>query len=244
MNLKKKSVLSLTMVLVAVMGYLFLLQNVLAETDGSETPDSSIVVLPPPNYDGSMSLEQAIFNRKATRNFSSSPLSLSEISQLLWAGGGKTVDGVTGATRSYPSAGGLYPIEHYLIAENVQGISPGIYHYKWKNHSIKLIQQGHFIDSIKKATFSSAFRNSDVPACIVSTAVYSRTTEKYGERGGERYVPMDMGGSGGNIFLQATVLRLGTVIIGAFDGNALKKMPGFSAKETPLYVMPVGKRQK
>lgn len=206
------------------------------------TGENVVIALPSPRLDGEMSVEEAIFNRKAVRQFAGGALSKSDIAQLLWAGGGKTVDGVSGATRSYPSAGGLYPLELYLVVDSVNGIAPGIYHYDWENHAVTTVRVGRYLEEVKSATYSSSFKNGPVPACIVATAVYSRTIAKYGERGEDRYVPMDMGGCGENIFLQAQALDLGTYIIGAFNGASLRKTLEITEDETPLYVMPVGKR--
>lgn len=243
MQVNMKAFIPIAAVYAFATGYVFYVQCVSAEpTEGSESTDPTVIDLPTPRQEGPMSLEEAIFNRKATRTFAPGSLTVAEVSQLLWAGGGKTVDGVTGATRAYPSAGGLYPIELYLVAEDVDGVPPGIYHYRWKDHTIEQTRQGRFMDSIKDATYSGTFKRTTVPACIVATAVYSRTTAKYGERGEERYVPMDMGGCGENIFLQATALGLGTVVIGAFDGAPLRDALGVPEARTPLYVMPIGRQ--
>lgn len=214
-----------------------------AEADGrTEKAAPSEIILPAPSYDGAVSVERALFNRRSIRAYSNTPLTLKEVSQLLWAGGGQNIDGLTGATRTYPSAGGLYPVELILVAADVDGMAAGVYRYDRKNHSVSLVKKGDFMSSIKAATGSHAFGQATVPACIVATAVYSRTSQKYGKRGRERYVPMDMGGCGENVFLQATALGLGTFIIGAFDDSLIQRIIEASTDETPLYIMPVGHR--
>ena len=161
---------------------------------------------------------------------------------LLWAGGGKNIDGTTGATRTYPAAGGLYPLELYLAAEHVQGLEKGIYRYLWQTHSLVRSGTGSGMDSLKAATYSSSFQNGYVPACIVMTAVYSQTTAKYGDRGAQRYVCMAVGGAGENVHLQAEALGLGTFIIGAFDDVKVQSVLVMNGTEdVPLYIMPIGK---
>ena len=81
----------------------------------------------------------------------------------------------------------------------------------------------------------------NAPVSIVFTAIYSRTTRIYGKRGEVRYVHMDMGCAGQNVHLQAEALGLGTVIIGAFRDEAVKRVLGVKDEE-PLYIMPVGKK--
>jgi len=79
----------------------------------------------------------------------------------------------------------------------------------------------------------------DAPVSIVITAVYSLTTRRYGKRGETRYVPMDVGHAGQNIYLQAEALGLGAVMIGAFTDEAVKKVLG-AKDEKPHCIMPVG----
>jgi SagB-type dehydrogenase family enzyme len=193
-------------------------------------PDEGIgaIELPSPKHKGQVSVEEAIFNRRSIRRYKDGPLTLEEVSQLLWAAGGKTVDGVTGATRAYPSAGGIYPLEIYLIAGDVEGLTSGIYHYQWRDHSVALME------ALGQGMVARA------PMSLVFTAVYKRTTARYGRRGEARYVPMDMGGAGQNVHLQAEALGLGTVIIGAFNDEEVKKVLGIQDEE-PLYIMPVGR---
>lgn len=195
--------------------------------------------LPQSRYKGDISVEEAIFKRRSIRSYKDSPLSLEEVSQLLWSAGGKTIDGITGATRAYPSAGGIYPLEIYLVVGNVSGVSPGIYHYSWHDHSLNLKREGDFRRELTGVCWGQRMV-LEAPASLVFTAIYSRTTQRYGKRGQTRYVPMDVGGAGQNVHLQAESLDLGTVIIGAFSDTAVKEILELKAEE-PLYIMPVGR---
>lgn len=195
--------------------------------------------LPTPKHKGEVSVEEAIFNRRSIRRYKDEPLTLEEVSQLLWAAGGKTIDGVTGATRAYPSAGGIYPLEIYLIAGDVEGLASGIYHYKWRDHSVDLTEDGDVRKELTEAALGQGMV-ARAPMSLIFTAVYKRTSARYGQRGEARYVPMDMGGAGQNVHLQAEALGLGTVIIGAFNDQAVKKVLGIQDEE-PLYIMPVGR---
>jgi SagB-type dehydrogenase family enzyme len=58
---------------------------------------------------------------------------------------------------------------------------------------------------------------------------------------GERYVFMEAGHAGQNTYLQAAALNLGTVAVGAFQDEAVRRVLQLEAKIRPLYIMPVGK---
>jgi SagB-type dehydrogenase family enzyme len=80
-------------------------------------------------------------------------------------------------------------------------------------------------------------------ACIVITAVYTRTTRRYGERG-VRYVHIEVGHTAQNIYLQATALGLATVAIGAFHDERVREIIGAPPEEHVLYMMPLAKPGK
>ncbi|MFH1957438.1 MAG: protein-L-isoaspartate(D-aspartate) O-methyltransferase [bacterium] len=204
---------------------------------------SGEMVLPAPEHKGKISVEEAISKRKSVRNYKNQPLSISEVSQMLWAAGGlcrpengKT-DAVSGATRSFPSAGGRYPFEIYLFAGNVKGIPPGLYRYEWEEHRLKILQDGDLRKALAAACLGQDFIN-DAPATIVFTGIEKKLRSGYGERG-IRYSVMDIGHAGQNIYLQAGALGLGTVAVGAFNEEDLKKLIGVKG-EIPLYVFPFG----
>jgi len=200
---------------------------------------SDVVRLPKPGHKGKISVEQAIFKRKSIRSFTGAPLTLEEVSQLLWAAGGQTVDGVSGPTRSYPSAGASYPLEIYLVAGHVTGLESGIYRYNWKENSLALLRKGDLRAELRKAALGQ-YMIGEAPVTIVITADYDKTARRYGERGRSLYVPMDAGHLGQNVHLQAESLGLGTVMIGAFRDREVAGVLGIE-KETPVYMMPVGK---
>ena len=81
----------------------------------------------------------------------------------------------------------------------------------------------------------------DAPAIIALTAIYERTTGKYGQRG-IQYVHMEVGGAAQNVYLQAESMDLGTVFVGAFQDEEIKKILGLVAEEQPLALLPVGRK--
>lgn len=188
-----------------------------------------------PRVRGDISLEEALKRRRSVRSYLKREISVEEVSQLLWAAQGITDrDGF----RTAPSAGALYPLELYIVVSNVCGLSKGIYRYSPSRHSLSPIMVNDVYPALAAATGNqSSIEESAV--VIAFTAVYERTTKKYGERG-TRYVHMEVGHAAQNVFLQSEVLNLGTVVVGAFDDMALRKVLCLPADEEPLYLMPIG----
>jgi SagB-type dehydrogenase family enzyme len=202
---------------------------------------AEVISLPQPKHKGSVSVEEAIFKRKSVRSYENTPLTIEEVSQLLWAAGGITVDGVTGPTRAYPSAGAVYPLEIYLVAGNVEGIEPGIYKYDWEKNSLLVVKKGDLRDDLATACMGQRMLAS-APATIVITMFPAKVKGAYGQRGVERYVSMDAGHLGENIHLEAEALGLGTVMVGAFRDKDVSDVLGIgSTDEVPIYMMPVGR---
>ena len=100
------------------------------------------ISLPRPSRLGSGSLEQALERAETVRDYSDQPLSLLQVSTILWAAGGRRYDSETGASRTYPSAGGIYPLELYLVAGAVEGLPAGVYRYLWRSHELERLKQG------------------------------------------------------------------------------------------------------
>ena len=74
-------------------------------------------------------LFDALARRRSLRAYGPGPLALGELSALLWAAAGVTERRDGFAFRTAPSAGGLYPVEHYVVANDVEGLERGLYHY-------------------------------------------------------------------------------------------------------------------
>ena len=201
---------------------------------------SRIVKLPAPDKKGGISVEEAIQNRRSVRRYKDKAVSLKEVSQMLWAAGGITIDGITGPTRAYASAGGTYPLEIYIVAGKVTGLDPGMYKYDPVDNSLILMKKGDLRRELAEATWGQGMVE-DAPFTIVVMAEYEKTTSRYGKRGREKYVPMDAGHLGQNVHLQAESLGLGTVMVGAFrDKDVARVMQG--AEGSPVYLIPVGKK--
>jgi SagB-type dehydrogenase family enzyme len=199
-----------------------------------ETPT---IALPDPRLKGEMSLEEAIIKRRSRRDFRDFPLTLGEISQVLWA-----AQGITGETglRAAPSAGALYPLDLYLVVgkEGVGGLGEGVYHYLPQSHSLEPTLEGDVRQTVARLSLQQ-MSIAEAPLSLLITAEYERTTGKYGDRG-VRYVHMEAGHAGQNVYLQAEALGLGTVTIGAFQDEEISKSLNLPPAHRLLYVMPIG----
>ena len=208
---------------------------------------NSTYTLPSPKTKGGMSVEEALSGRRSHRSFSREAISDQDLSQILWAAYGVTkpvpeYPMVRGGLRTAPSAGALYPLEIYVLVENVTNIEPGVYKYFPEGHKIIMV-----IDHNIKAELSAAAYNQTMievaPVCLFYTAVFKNSIARYGNRGRDRYICADLGHSAENVFLQAGALGLGTCPVGAFEDAKVKTVMQLPGEEEPLYIMPVGKFQ-
>lgn len=192
--------------------------------------------LPTPEKMKGISVEQALSQRRSVRNYTDKALDVQQISQLLWSAQGNTSDW---GGRTAPSAGATYPIEIYIVVNKSETLATGVYHYNNKDHSMQLVKKGFWGKKVSQASLGQA-SIEQAPVDIIITAVMQRTAERYGKRA-ERYVYMEVGHVGQNIYLQAESLGLGTVVIGAFNDDQVQKVLGI--EEEVMSIMPIGRKK-
>jgi SagB-type dehydrogenase family enzyme len=184
-------------------------------------------------------LEESIARRRSRRNYAKHPLTLAQLSQLLFAAQGITGEYRGRLLRSTPSAGALYPMEIYPVVNNVSGLKSGIYHYAVREHSLEFIKSGDFRRQITKACLDQEMAG-DAQVAFVLSCIFSRVCYKYGERG-YRYGLIEAGHIGQNIYLEATSLGLGAVAMGAFYDDKLNELLEIDGEnEAAIYVLAVG----
>jgi SagB-type dehydrogenase family enzyme len=203
---------------------------VLVSLESHPAGGAEITSLPRPGLKGDVSVEEALAKRRSIRSFSAEKLTIEEISQLLWSAQGITQKG--SGFRTAPSAGALYPLEVYLVTED------GLFHYIPQGHRLERLADTDLRDELAGAALGQR-PVREAAADIVVTAVYSRTTRKYGQRG-VRYAHIEVGHLGQNVHLQAVALGLGSVSVGAFSDEAVRKVLSLPEEEMPLYIIPVG----
>ena len=195
---------------------------------------SESIQLPKPSYQGNLFVEEAINQRRSIREYQDKSLTLTEVSQLLWAAQGLNVKG----GRVAPSAGALYPMEIYLVVKDVENLSPAVYHYLNKSHSLELYSESQIDSELAEASYSQSWVEK-APVKIIISGIFERTTSKYGERG-IQFVYQESGHIAQNVYLQAESLDLGTVVVGGFNQGKIDKLFNFNEWQQVLYIMPVG----
>lgn len=215
-----------------------------AET-GGEPPAEDVVPLPRPHTTkGNQQIAQAIADRRSRREYPDEPVTKAELGQLLWAAQGITQRNVGYVDfRAAPSAGGTYPLTVFVVSgrPGVSGMSPGIFRYRVDEHDLRRIEDGTFGERLQEIGLDQEWIGA-AALNIVIAAVDERTTQRYGPRGRRRYVPMEAGHAGQNIYLQAESLGLSTVAIGAFRDDELRELLDLDDSYRPLYIYPVGRR--
>ncbi len=202
------------------------------------SPAAPLIPLPAPALAGAVSVEQALAQRRSVRDFHAGPLSQTELGQLLWAAQGITHPR---GLRTAPSAGALYPLEVYLVAGEVEGLAAAVYHYRPDGHGLAKIADGDRRRPLSRAAHLQSWIR-DAGVVIVLAAEFKRTTRKYGKRG-TRYVHMEVGHAAENLLLQAAVLGLGAVPVGAFADREVAEVVALPDKIEPLMLLPVGRKQ-
>jgi SagB-type dehydrogenase family enzyme len=186
--------------------------------------------LPPPERESGMPLAAALSRRRSVRAFAGRALSPMELGQLLWAAQGES-DARDGL-RTSPSAGALYPLLVYAATAD------GLFRYVTKRHALEHVASRDVRADLAAAALGQ-LELAQAPCVLVLTAVFARTTRKYGERG-VRYAHIEAGHAAQNVLLTATALGLAAYPVGAFDDAQVGGLLQLGHGEAPLYLVPVG----
>ena len=203
----------------------------------------SEIKLPKPSFSGKMSVEEALSRVRTARQFTSAPLTLPQVSQILWAANGiLPTDAVSGATlKVVPSAGGLYPIEVFLVVgENtLTGLPAAVYLYRPQGNSLQEVCPGDKRIEVAEAAFRQGWL-AQAPVLIIIGGVFQRTMQRYGNQG-VNYVLMEAGNANQNICLQAPSLELKSGTVGAFNAGQMSTALKLPSDVTPLLIVAVGR---
>jgi SagB-type dehydrogenase family enzyme len=197
-----------------------------------------------------------VSRRRSVRSFGATPISLLELSRLLWASAGITTSYITphgqDFYRAAPTAGALYPIETYVVVNKVESLEPGLYHYRVAgldilerpiaegSHSLEQLRTGDLRSDISAAALDQLMC-AKAGAVFVWTAVFGRSYWKYRDRA-YRYVYLDAGHMAAQLSLAAVAQGLGSCPIAAFYDDEVNDLLGVDGKtEGTVYMTAVGR---
>jgi SagB-type dehydrogenase family enzyme len=192
---------------------------------------------------GGLSLREAIDQRRTLRTYSRVPLSLEELSYLLWCTQGvqQIVPGFK-TMRTVPSAGARHAFETYFCVNNVSALTPGLYRFLALEHALIEEHPGSgFADRLAEACLGQETVKT-CAAAFIWTAVVYRMTYRYGERG-YRYLYLDAGHVCQNLYLAAETIGCGACALAAFSDDDVNRLLGLDGESRfAIYLGTVGKK--
>jgi len=209
-------------------------------------PARETVSLPAPDA-LSCALEDALARRRSVRAFADRGVTRATLGTLLGHAVAPTREReagvVTETSRSYPSAGGLYPIEAYVVVSDGADIDPGTYYYAPREHALRVLERGGTDDRFAACFMDEPFAAGvvrDAPVTIVLAGCLSRVAAKYGPVG-YRFALQEAGHLAQTLLLAATALDLGGVPLGSFLDDDLDRFLGVDGTdEAALYPLALG----
>lgn len=205
------------------------------------------VQLPPAEHPRTALLDTLV-HRRSRRDYSSMEISLSQLSTLLQYGCGVTdfvpAYGFTRLPlRSFPSHGGLQAPEVYVSVQAVDSLSAGIYHYHAIDHALESLTLGDHSQKLYNLAFNEQYVERAAVVFLI-TGYYERLRWKYGERA-YRFMCIDAGFLGENLYLVAEALELGACAVSGFAQDGVEELLGIDGKEEiALMLLTIGTRQE
>ena len=200
-----------------------------------------IDLVPPDQFQiGQMPFLEVVRKRRSRRKFTGEPLSLEELSFLLWATQGiRQVSGDgTRTYRTVPSAGARHPLETYLLINSVEGLEPGLYRYLALDHQLGFVTP---YDELKSRTKSGEWFTQDYAVTFAWTVIPYRTEWRYSVLS-HKMIALDAGHVCQNLYLACEALGLGAYAIGAYFQDELDAILALDGQdEFAIYLAQVGR---
>lgn len=191
------------------------------------------IALPEANDTGELA---ALMSRRATeREFSSTPLTLDQLAQVLHAC--HIVDNEREPERrTYPSAGARFPVEIYPIVFNVENLPLGCYHYDIAGDALEILWE----KDLSSQTIEIVSPYVSQPAvALVFTTVIARAEVKHGARA-YPFSLLEAGHMAQNVSLTCTKRGIGACPVGGFVNDTVAKIIDLTEHEIPIYVYALG----
>jgi len=187
-------------------------------------------------------LVTAIEGRRSHRRFLAEPLTLEEVSFLLWATQGiRHQANAATAFRNVPSAGCRHALETYLGVLNVTGLAPGLYRYLPVEHRLLVLERsGGLRERLTDAALHQHFIGQSAATFIWTTVPY-RMEWRYG-LASHKVIALDAGHVCQNLYLACSAVGCGTCAVAAYHQEMMDRLLGVDGEEEfTLYLAPVGK---
>lgn len=201
-----------------------------------------IKLTPPENLNfGKNEFRQLLEQRRSLRKYTSTELSLEELSYLLWATQGVQKKTDTHTLRTVPSAGSRHAFETYLLITHVNGLTQGVYRYLALDHQLVEVDLGKEI--VTKLVEASRMKFIETaPVTFIWAAVTERMTWRYGNRG-YRYLLLDAGHVCQNLYLSAESINCGACAIDAYNDDGINQLLHLNGEDQfVIYMASVGKK--
>ena len=207
--------------------------------------DAERIDLIPPDKFQALSkadLLSVIANRRSRRKFSETPLTLEELSFLLWATQGVREQSGSGpARRTVPSAGNRHALETYLCVLNVEGLQKGFYRYLPLEHQLVVEYKDEgAAEKLGPATLGQNWM-SGAAAVFMWSAIPYRMEWRYG-LAAHKAILLDAGHVCQNLYLACEAIGAGTCAVAAYDQELMDKLLRIDGNdELVIYLAAVGK---
>jgi SagB-type dehydrogenase family enzyme len=207
-----------------------------ADFPQADSPNRNIVFdfqLPIHNHHSH--LENIINNRRSKRQYDNKPITLNQLSYLLWSTQGITATKGNSNLRAVASAGNCHCFNTYIIPNMVEGLDKGLYLFNSVSNSLGLVKSGDLSTELTSACLNQKM-TSECAVCFVWTAVTPKMTNRYGLRG-YRYMFIDAGHVGAHLQLACEDVGLGSCNIAAYMDDMIAELLGLETdKELPVYI--------
>lgn len=178
------------------------------------------IILPKPGNLNNILLKDVLFKRQSEREYSRRKLSLEELSDLVYYSCGiRENNPEMQRNRFHPSGGARYPVELYIVSLNTD-LPKGVYHYNIRTHSLETLL---LLDKFDFGEYCNMDFTKKSSCIFILTAVFLRTTMKYGDRG-YRHIMIETGHIGQNMYLLSAGLNLGCSGLGGYLDDKLHKL--------------------
>jgi len=207
-------------------------------------PQAPLIDLPDPLATEIQPLDvrTAIALRRSLRKYAGEPISLAELSFLLWATQGiKKVTSRPVTLRTVPSAGARHAFETLLLVNHVEGLEPGLYRFAAVEHALLRLDVP---DANARITHACLEQSQVLTSAItfIWVAVVERMKYRYGQRG-YRYLHLDAGHVCQNLYTAAEVIRCGVCAIAAFNDDELNGVLSLDGEEQfAIYLGSLGRQ--